>query len=171
MRKGLTPSINNIIDAVSTLDAIKSYVLCGGTSLAIQLGHRHEDGSLTRTGRAIQVTRQYVLSAHGLEGLAKDLFDYLREMLHFKDVLLGGDVFGSVFRGDRGAKLGDYLTTVNACAYPVDGHTCFGLPRRFDGFVNMTAIHSHPAKLWKEGRMEVEHPMIIFIDQESRNDE
>ncbi len=32
MRKGLTPSINNIIDAVSTLDAIKSYVLCGGTS-------------------------------------------------------------------------------------------------------------------------------------------
>lgn len=43
MRKGLTPSINNIIDAVSTLDAIKSYVLCGGTSLAIQLGHRQSE--------------------------------------------------------------------------------------------------------------------------------
>lgn len=40
MRKGLTQNIESIIDAVSTLDCIKDYVLCGGTALAIQLGHR-----------------------------------------------------------------------------------------------------------------------------------
>ena len=43
MRKGITPSINNIIEAVSTLNSIKDYVLCGGTSLAIQLGHRQSE--------------------------------------------------------------------------------------------------------------------------------
>ena len=43
MRKGLTPSINNIIEAVSTLNSIKDYVLCGGTSLAVQLGHRQSE--------------------------------------------------------------------------------------------------------------------------------
>lgn len=43
MRNGLTPSINNIIEAVSTLNSIKDYVLCGGTSLAIQLGHRQSE--------------------------------------------------------------------------------------------------------------------------------
>ena len=43
MRKGLTPSINNINESVSTLNSIKDYVLCGGTSLAIQLGHRQSE--------------------------------------------------------------------------------------------------------------------------------
>ncbi len=43
MRKGLTPSIDSIIDTVATLDTIKNYVLCGGTSLAIQLGHRQSE--------------------------------------------------------------------------------------------------------------------------------
>ena len=43
MRKGLTPSINNIIEAVSTLNSIKDYVLCCGTSLAIQLVHRQSE--------------------------------------------------------------------------------------------------------------------------------
>lgn len=40
MRKGLTPNIEAIIDNVAQLECIKSYTLCGGTALAIQLGHR-----------------------------------------------------------------------------------------------------------------------------------
>ena len=40
MRKGLTPNIEAIIDNVSQLECIKPYTLCGGTALAIQLGHR-----------------------------------------------------------------------------------------------------------------------------------
>jgi hypothetical protein len=40
MRKGLTPNIEAIIDDVAQLECIKPYTLCGGTALAIQLGHR-----------------------------------------------------------------------------------------------------------------------------------
>ena len=40
MRQGLTESIERIIDNVSTLECIKPYILCGGTALAMQLGHR-----------------------------------------------------------------------------------------------------------------------------------
>lgn len=43
MRKGLTENIDSIIDAVSALDCIRDYVLCGGTALAIQLGHRQSE--------------------------------------------------------------------------------------------------------------------------------
>ena len=40
MRKGLTPNIEAIIDEVAKLECIKTYTLCGGTALAMQLGHR-----------------------------------------------------------------------------------------------------------------------------------
>ncbi|MBO2526174.1 MAG: hypothetical protein CW341_10865, partial [Bacteroidetes bacterium] len=40
MRKGLTPNIEAIIDNVAQLECIKPYTLCGGTALAIQIGHR-----------------------------------------------------------------------------------------------------------------------------------
>lgn len=40
MRKGLTPNIEAIIDEVAKLECIKPYTLCGGTALAMQLGHR-----------------------------------------------------------------------------------------------------------------------------------
>jgi hypothetical protein len=43
MRKGLTPNIESIIDKVSELECIKPYILCGGTALAIQLGHRKSE--------------------------------------------------------------------------------------------------------------------------------
>lgn len=43
MRKGLTENIDSIIDSVSALDCIRDYVLCGGTALAIQLGHRQSE--------------------------------------------------------------------------------------------------------------------------------
>lgn len=43
MRKGFTQSIDNIIDLVSTLDSIKDYVLCEGTALAMQIGHRQSE--------------------------------------------------------------------------------------------------------------------------------
>ena len=40
MRKGITPTIEAIIDDVAKLECIKPYTLCGGTALAMQLGHR-----------------------------------------------------------------------------------------------------------------------------------
>lgn len=40
MRKGITTNIEAIIDDVAQLESIKPYTLCGGTALAIQLGHR-----------------------------------------------------------------------------------------------------------------------------------
>lgn len=43
MIKGLTPKVEAIIDRVASLECIEPYVLCGGTALAIQLGHRKSE--------------------------------------------------------------------------------------------------------------------------------
>lgn len=43
MRKGLTTKIEEIIDDISRLNCIDGYVLCGGTALAMQLGHRQSE--------------------------------------------------------------------------------------------------------------------------------
>lgn len=43
MRKGLTDNIEAIIERVASLNCIKDYTLCGGTALAIQLGHRKSE--------------------------------------------------------------------------------------------------------------------------------
>lgn len=40
MRKGLTVNIDAIIEDVAQLECIKPYILCGGTALAMQIGHR-----------------------------------------------------------------------------------------------------------------------------------
>ena len=43
MQKGLTTKIDAIIDQVAQLNCIKSYILCGGTALAMQIGHRKSE--------------------------------------------------------------------------------------------------------------------------------
>ena len=43
MRKGLTEKIDAIIEKVAELECIKPYILCSGTALAIQLGHRKSE--------------------------------------------------------------------------------------------------------------------------------
>lgn len=43
MRKGLTANIDSIIDRVASLECIRDYVLCGGTALSMQLGHRESE--------------------------------------------------------------------------------------------------------------------------------
>lgn len=43
MRKGLTSKIDSIIEKVAAMESIKPYILCGGTALAIQLGHRKSE--------------------------------------------------------------------------------------------------------------------------------
>ena len=43
MRQGLTTNIDAIIESVAQLDCIKPYVLCGGTALAMQIGHRKSE--------------------------------------------------------------------------------------------------------------------------------
>lgn len=43
MRQGLTTNIENIIEQVAHLECIKPYILCGGTALAMQIGHRKSE--------------------------------------------------------------------------------------------------------------------------------
>lgn len=43
MRKGLTEKIDAIIEKVAEMECIKPYILCGGTALAMQLGHRKSE--------------------------------------------------------------------------------------------------------------------------------
>ena len=43
MRKGLTEKIDAIIEKVAAMECIMSYILCGGTALAIQIGHRKSE--------------------------------------------------------------------------------------------------------------------------------
>lgn len=43
MRKGLTEKIDAIIEKVAGMESIKPYILCGGTALAIQIGHRKSE--------------------------------------------------------------------------------------------------------------------------------
>ncbi len=43
MRQGLTTNIEAIIEQISLLECIKPYILCGGTALAIQIGHRKSE--------------------------------------------------------------------------------------------------------------------------------
>ena len=43
MRQGLTANIEAIIEQVACLECIKPYILCGGTALAMQIGHRKSE--------------------------------------------------------------------------------------------------------------------------------
>lgn len=43
MRRGLTANIDAIIDQVAQLECIQPYILCGGTALAMQIGHRKSE--------------------------------------------------------------------------------------------------------------------------------
>ncbi|WP_298648631.1 nucleotidyl transferase AbiEii/AbiGii toxin family protein [uncultured Proteiniphilum sp.] len=43
MRKGLTSKMDAIIGKVAAMESIKPYILCGGTALAMQLGHRKSE--------------------------------------------------------------------------------------------------------------------------------
>ena len=40
MHQGLTTNIEAIIEQIAQLECIKPYILCGGTALAMQIGHR-----------------------------------------------------------------------------------------------------------------------------------
>ena len=43
MRQGLTDNIDAIIERVAQMECIKPYILCGGTALAMQIGHRKSE--------------------------------------------------------------------------------------------------------------------------------
>lgn len=43
MRQGLTDNIDAIIEQVAQMECIKPYILCGGTALAMQIGHRKSE--------------------------------------------------------------------------------------------------------------------------------
>lgn len=43
MRQGLTVNIDAIIEQMAQMECIKPYILCGGTALAMQIGHRKSE--------------------------------------------------------------------------------------------------------------------------------
>ena len=43
MHKGLTRRVDALIEKVATMESIRPYILCGGTALAIQMGHRKSE--------------------------------------------------------------------------------------------------------------------------------
>ena len=104
------------------------------------------------------------------QGIIRQRLDDLREVLHFKGMFLGGDVVGSVIGTDRSAELSDDPATVNLAAYPMDGHSGLGLPRRLDSLVDMMTVHAHASEFRQKGGMKVDHPVVIFMDQEVRDD-
>lgn len=67
MRKGLTVNTDAIIEKVAEMECIKPYILCGGTALAIQLGHRKSedlDFMMWRKSKydvSKEVMREYIL--------------------------------------------------------------------------------------------------------------
>ena len=100
----------------------------------------------------------------------QQFFYHPREMLHLQDVLLGGDIVRSVARIQRSAELGDDAAAVHVRTYPMHSHAGLGLTGIFDSLVDMVAVHPYPAELRQEGGMEVDHPVVIFIDEEIRDD-
>ena len=114
---------------------------------------------------------QNVLFAHEGEGLAKDIFDDLREVLDFKDMFLGSDVIRDVIGAYRSTELSYDLATVNLAADPMDRHAGLCLTSRLDRFMDMMAVHPHSPELRKQGWMEVDHPAVIFMNQEIRDDQ
>ena len=92
-------------------------------------------------------------------------------MFHLKDMFLLSYVIRGVFRVQRSAELGDDTAAVNVRANPMDRHSCHGLPCLLDCLVYMVAVHPDPSELRQEGGMEVDHPVVIFMDEEIGDDE
>lgn len=112
MRKGLTQSIENIIDIVSTLDSIKGYILCGGTALAMQIGHRQsEDLDFMAWRKSKDVKPEVDWSA-----ISKELIDRFGEIENI-DVL----GFDQVVFLVKGVKLSFYVSDkLSPVTVPID---------------------------------------------------
>lgn len=93
MRKGLTTNIEAIIEQVAQLECIKPYILCGGTALAMQIGHRKSEDLDFMMWR-ISKTEKPEVNWNAIE---KELRDKIGEIESFN--MLGFDQIEFVVKG------------------------------------------------------------------------
>ena len=112
MRKGLTTNIEAIIEQVAQLECIKPYILCGGTALAMQIGHRKSDDLDFMMWR-ISKTEKPEVNWNAIE---KELRDKIGEIESFN--MLGFDQIEFVVKGVKFSFfVSDNLSPVTA---PID---------------------------------------------------
>ncbi len=93
MRQGLTTNIEAIIEQVAQLECIKPYILCGGTALAIQIGHRKSEDLDFMMWR-ISKTEKPEVNWNAIE---RELKEKIGEIKNFN--MLGFDQVEFVVRG------------------------------------------------------------------------
>ena len=93
MRQGLTTNIEAIIEQVAQLECIKPYILCGGTALAIQIGHRKSE-DLDFMMWCISKTEKPEVNWNAIE---RELKEKIGEIENFN--MLGFDQVEFVVRG------------------------------------------------------------------------
>ena len=112
MRKGLTTNIEAIIEQVAQLECIKPYILCGGTALAMQIGHRKSEDLDFMMWR-ISKTEKPEVNWNAIE---KELRDKIGEIASFN--MLGFDQIEFVVKGVKFSFfVSDNLSPVTA---PID---------------------------------------------------
>ena len=101
MRQGLTTNIEAIIEQVAQLECIKPYILCGGTALAIQIGHRKSEDLDFMMWR-ISKTEKPEVNWNAIE---RELKEKIGEIENFN--MLGFDQVEFV---DRGVKISFFVS-------------------------------------------------------------
>ena len=112
MRQGLTTNIEAIIEQVGLLECIKPYILCGGTALAIQIGHRKSEGLDFMMGRKSKTEKPEV----NWNAIERELKEKIGEIENFN--MLGFDQVEFVVKGVKFSFfVSDNLSPVTA---PID---------------------------------------------------
>lgn len=93
MRQGVTPKIETIIEQVAQLECIKPYILCGGTALAMQIGHRKSEDLDFMMWRKSKTEKPEV----DWNGIEKELFEKIGEIENFN--MLGFDQVEFLVKG------------------------------------------------------------------------
>ena len=93
MRQGLTSNIDAIIEQVAQLECIKPYILCGGTALAIQIGHRKSEDLDFMMWRTSKTDKPEV----NWNAIEKELIEKIGEIENFN--MLGFDQVEFLVKG------------------------------------------------------------------------
>lgn len=93
MRQGVTAKIEAIIEKVAQLECIKPYILCGGTALAMQIGHRKSEDLDFMMWRKSQTEKPEV----DWNAIEKELSEKISEIENFN--MLGFDQVEFLVKG------------------------------------------------------------------------
>lgn len=97
------------------------------------------------------------------------VFYDFREMLLFEALHVGGNVIGSIFRGDGCGCLKYNLAAVAYIADIMNGDTGLGLVVCSYGFMDMMPVHALSAVFGKQGGVDVDDVPGISFDEKWRN--